>query len=106
MIATVVVVVEVVIVVVETVVLTVAVKSVVWAGAVIDTLGELFGAVTIAFGVPLVSPTLYSGDVIDTLVIMLDIDVWFSCGAAFDCRPMAALDCAHVLQARMPSYHV
>ena len=30
----------------------------------------------------------------------------FSCGAAIDCRPMAALDCTHVLQARMPSYHV
>ena len=71
------VVVVVVIVVVETVMLTGAAKSLVWAGAVIDTLVE-----------------------------MLDIDVRFSCGAAFDCRPMAALDCAHVLQARMPSYHV
>ena len=28
------------------------------------------------------------------------------CWAAFDCRPMAVLDCASVLQARMPSYHV
>ena len=60
---------------VEAVVLTVAVKSLVWAGEVIDTLGKVFGAITIAFGVPLVSPTLYSGDVIDTLVEMLDIDV-------------------------------
>ena len=30
----------------------------------------------------------------------------FRCWAASDCRPMAALDCASVLQARMPSYHV
>ena len=30
----------------------------------------------------------------------------FSCGAAIDWWSMADLDCAHVLQARMPSYHV
>ena len=30
----------------------------------------------------------------------------FRCSAAFDCRPMAALDCVSVLQAWMPSYHV
>ena len=30
----------------------------------------------------------------------------FSCWAAFDCRPIAALDCCRVLQARIPSYHV
>ena len=29
-----------------------------------------------------------------------------SFGAAIDCWPMALLDCAHLLQARMPSYHV
>ena len=29
-----------------------------------------------------------------------------SCGAAFDCRPMAALNCDHVLQAWMPPYQV
>ena len=29
------------------------------------------------------------------------------CGrAAFECRPMADLDCGSVLQDRMPSYHV
>ena len=30
----------------------------------------------------------------------------FCCCAAFDCRPMAALDRGGVLQAWMPSYHV
>ena len=30
----------------------------------------------------------------------------FGCWAAFDCWPLALLDCAHVLQAWMPSYHV
>ena len=30
----------------------------------------------------------------------------FSRLAAFDCRPLALLDCARVLQAWMPSYHV
>ena len=30
----------------------------------------------------------------------------FSRCAAFDCRPLALLDCARVLQAWMPSYHV
>ena len=30
----------------------------------------------------------------------------FRCCAAFDCRPMAALDCVSVLQAWMPSYQV
>ena len=33
--------------------------------------------------------------------------VEYSCfWAAFDCRSMAALDCASVLQAWIPSYHV
>ena len=30
----------------------------------------------------------------------------FGCWAAFDCRPIVALDCVSVLQAWMPSYHV
>ena len=30
----------------------------------------------------------------------------FGCRAAFDCRPMAALNCDHVLQAWMPPYQV
>ena len=30
----------------------------------------------------------------------------FSCWAAFGCWPLILLDCAHVLQAWMPSYHV
>ena len=30
----------------------------------------------------------------------------FRCWAAFDCRPMAALDCDNDLQTWMPSYHV
>ena len=30
----------------------------------------------------------------------------FCCGAAFDCRPMTAVDFAKVLQALSPSYHV
>ena len=29
-----------------------------------------------------------------------------NCRAAFDCRPIAALDCASVLQAWIPLYHV
>ena len=61
--------------VVEAVVLTVAVKSLVWAGEVIDTLGEVLGAVTIAFGVPLVSPTLYSVDVLTSFGVDLLLDV-------------------------------
>ena len=109
---------------VEAVVLTVAVKSLVWAGEVIDTLGEVLGALTIAFGVPLVSPTLYvltsfGVDLVldanvEAYVVVMTVDFvmpepsegFRSCGAAIDCQLMAALDCAHVLQARMPSYHV
>ena len=30
----------------------------------------------------------------------------FSCWAAFDCWPLALLDCGRVLQIWMPSYHV
>ncbi len=30
----------------------------------------------------------------------------FSCWAAFDCWPLAVLNCDRVLQAWMPSYHV
>ena len=62
--------------------------------------------------------------IIRGVLINIDVDVLFSgvitafdfampgplaefrCWTAFDCRPVAALDCASVLQARMPSYHV
>ena len=160
MIATVVVVVVATLAVVEVVVLTVAVKSLVWAGAVIGTLGEMVDidvradvlvvdavAITLGVSVPVskkgvdmlsdvvndllmdafagVRATIIFGIVsaidvfvlvdvnINEFVVVITVEFvmpapseGFSCGAAIDCRPMAALDCARVLQARMPSYHV
>ena len=75
-------------VVVEVVLLTAAVKSLVWAGEVIDTLGEVLvidvrvdvainvlGAVTIAFGFPLAVPILYSVDVLTSFGVNVLLDV-------------------------------
>ena len=42
---------------------------------------------------------------IDTLVMSAPLE-GLSCGSTFDCRPTAALNCDHFLQAWIPSYHV
>ena len=144
---------------VEAVVLTVAVKSLVWAGDAIDMLLEMYDvradvminmvdavAIVLGFAASVSSSADMLSDVVFDLLVdafadaraaiiigaLPDIDIalllgvkenafvvvvtlkfvmpapseGFSCGAAIDCRSMAALDCAHVLQARMPSYHV
>ena len=58
------------------------------AVAVVDVNANVFTLVMTAFG--------FMSDPFDVI----------SCCAAFDCRPIAALDSGCVLQAWMPSYHV
>ena len=103
------------------VLVTVGLKDLVEAGGVIDTLVGVLALNALIKVVNAVGFTLgfslsvsYSVDVLsdgavdlsmNTLVMPAPLE-GFSCGATFDCRPMAALNCDHVLQAWMPSYQV
>ena len=106
---------------VEAVVVTVGLKDLVGAGEVVDTLvGVLaFNALikvvnavgfTLWFALPVLCSVYVLSDgaidlSMDTLVMTAPSE-GFGCGAAFDCRPMAALNCDPVLQAWMPPYQV
>ena len=46
------------------------------------------------------------GAMTEVKFVMPEALTGLSCWAAFDCLAMAGLDCARVLQAWMPSYHV
>ena len=81
-----------------------------------DLLMDAFAGVraTIIFGIVSAIDVFVLVDVnINEFVVVITVEFvmpapseGFSCGAAIDCRPMAALDCARALQARMPSYQV
>ena len=91
----------------------VLVRALAYAGAVIDTFVEVF---TVDMGVGvliIVSNVLVGVNVNEIAGVMTDFEfampdplAEFRRGAALDCRSMVALNCDHVLQARMPAYHV
>ena len=95
----------------------VAIRALVCAGATIDTFVEVSIVdprvdVSVDLLTCIISGVVTNID-IDMLVVTVftefdasrPLDEYCSC-AAFDCRPMAALGCASVSQALMPSYHV
>lgn len=52
-----------------------------------------------------VNVNAFSGAITVEFAMPAPLEV-FNCSAAFDCRPMTALDRPSVLQTWMPSYHV
>ena len=103
-------------VVVAVVVVVIVVTALVCAGVVIDTFAEVLTvAVLIIVSDATVDSLMYAlcvnvkvfaGVVTAFGIIVPDPLDECGCWAAFDCRSMAGLDCAHFLQACMPSYHV
>ena len=95
------------------VVIVVVVRALTYAGVVIATFAKILTADMGADVFIVVSNALVDSDVNALAVPINDLGFAmsetleeFRCWSALDCRSMVALNCDHVLQARMPAYHV
>ena len=84
----------------------------VWADAVVFNAGDVeviddeFAVSVLCSGVKVDMVAVAGAMAAFDFAAMLEQLKQLSCWAACDCWPLALSDCAHLLQAWMPSYHV